>query len=68
MSMSKDYSIYIHSNIVYLRFEDYNNLLLVSTDDSIIRAWHYNGNQFVPVNPLINDEPLEVDIKILKAK
>jgi hypothetical protein len=55
-------------SIVYLRLEDYNNLLLVASDDSLIRAFYYNGNQFVPVNPVINDEPHEADIKILKAK
>lgn len=55
-------------SIIYLRLEDFNNLMLVATDDSLIRAWYYNGNQFVPVNPIINDEAHEGDIKILKAK
>lgn len=45
-----------------------NNLLMVATDDSLIRAWYYNGNQFVPINPVVNDEPIEGDIKILKSK
>ena len=55
-------------SIIYLRLEDFNNLLLIATDDSLIRAYYFNGNQFVPVNPIINDEPHEGDIKILKAK
>ncbi|CDW75345.1 ef hand family protein [Stylonychia lemnae] len=55
-------------SLIYLRLEDYNNLLLIATDDSLIRAWYYNGNQFAPVNPIINDEAHEGDIKILKAK
>ena len=53
---------------MYLKLEEYNNLMLVSTDDSLIRAWYYNGNQFAPVNPIVNDEVFEGDIKILKAK
>jgi len=53
---------------VYLRVEEYNNLLLVATDDSLIRAWFFNGNQFLPVNPVVNDEPQEHDFKILKSK
>jgi len=53
---------------VYLRLEDYNSLLLVATDDSLIRAWYYNGNQFSPVNPIINNETHEGNIKILQGK
>mmetsp|Transcript_2923 Transcript_2923/g.2763 ORF Transcript_2923/g.2763 Transcript_2923/m.2763 type:complete len:89 (-) Transcript_2923:795-1061(-) len=55
-------------SMIFVKFEDFNNLLIVSTDDSIIRAWNYNGNQFVPINPVINDEPIETDIKILRAR
>ncbi len=55
MSMSKaNYWLIV---LVFIRFEDVSNLLVVSTDDSILRAWHFNGNQFIPVNPVINDEP-----------
>lgn len=35
--------------------DDNTNLLLVATDDSLIRAFHYNGNQFVAVNPMHAD-------------
>ena len=66
MCMSK--SLKYFTFVAYLRLEDYNNLLLVATDDSLIRSWYYNGNQFIPVNPIINDEPHEGDIKILKGK
>ena len=68
--------------IAYLKLEDSNNLLMVATDDSLIRAFYYNGNQFVPMNPMMMEEPTVSggdanqgsssnsanDIKILRGK
>jgi hypothetical protein len=39
--------------------EDHNNLIVVASDDSMIRCWQLNGgNQFQPTNPIVNDEPV----------
>jgi WD40 repeat protein len=51
-----------------VRSEEYNNLLLVATDDSFIRGWVFNGNQFVPVTTIVTEEATDGEIKVLMAR
>ena len=44
MAMSKELLLLMWVGVVYLKLEDYSNLLLVASDDSVIRAFYYNGN------------------------
>jgi hypothetical protein len=52
--------------VIYLQMDNGNDMMLISTDDSLIRAWHHNGSVFVPLNS--SEQMSDNEFKILVAK